>query len=627
MKDILIIATQRALVQKTEKIIGDEGIDRIDIFWGQSTKRVLKFVSEELSEATEVILTMPGMASLIESTVQNKLPILTIEYNNIDIIKGLRNALSLCPGSVALAHYKEENPRIQDIKEMVGEQFINFLFGEDDSTNQKILRSLKGRGVIAIVGGGYICNLAKDEGFSVFPLEINLTTLRKTILRAVSIANTRKFTRNVNYDTNLILRQFSDAVVVVNNDNKVTFFNNSAEIMFRRSAKTVIGKNPRIFLNDNYFDNVLLNKESIENIMHESQKIIGDYSILSINGILSGCVGSFRSLEKIKKIEEVYRRPSSEEEDGARYSFDDFLGDSPRFRALKEQARCFALTDETVLITGESGTGKEVMASSIHNASRRKKGPFLAINCAAIPETLMESELFGYEPGTFTGGRKNGASGLFESAQGGTLFLDEIGELPLQLQGKLLRVLQTRRVRRLGAVFESFVDVRIIAATNKNLKQEVDEHRFRSDLYYRLNIFHVHMLPLRDYADQLGDIVEKLLVKKAPGSSASDKKRLCSLLDHLSSYSWPGNMRELENVVRRYVALSQYLKRPITLGDIFNMSDFHERCVEPLVSREERERQELLETFDRLHGNRSLIARELGISRTTLWRKLRNLNG
>ena len=179
----------------------------------------------------------------------------------------------------------------------------------------------------------------------------------------------------------------------------------------------------------------------------------------------------------------------------------------------------------------------------------------------------------------------------------------------------------------MGAVFESFVDVRIIAATNKNLKQEVDEHRFRSDLYYRLNIFHVHMLPLRDYADQLGDIVEKLLVKKAPGSSASDKKRLCSLLDHLSSYSWPGNMRELENVVRRYVALSQYLKRPITLGDIFNMSDFHERCVEPLVSREERERQELLETFDRLHGNRSLIARELGISRTTLWRKLRNLNG
>ena len=289
-------------------------------------------------------------------------------------------------------------------------------------------------------------------------------------------------------------------------------------------------------------------------------------------------------------------------------------------------AAAVQLDGNTVLLLGESGTGKEVMASSIHNASRRHDKPFLAINCASIPATLMESELFGYEPGAFTGGRKNGAPGMFESAHGGTLFLDEIGEMPFELQAKLLRVIQERRVRRIGSSRELPVDVRIVAATNKILEHEVAQHRFRVDLYYRLNILHIHMLPLRDYADNISDIAGDMLSRLAPESSSADQKHLRNLLKKLNSYDWPGNMRELENMVRRYAALSPYLKRPVSLGDIFTRPDLQERTTGSVPSRKDQELQRIREAFDRLHGNRAQIARELGISRSTLWRKLKMLH-
>lgn len=443
MKDVFILATHPSLVQKAEKIIAEEGLDRIDIFFCKTVEEMLRFVTEALPATVEVLLTMPGPAVLVEGVLRDRIPLLPIEYNNIDIIRALREALSFCPGSVALGHYREENPRIRDIREMAGRPFMNFLFGDDDDTNRNILEKFREQGVSAIVGGGYICNLAQEAGFSVFPLEVNPATLRKTIKNALSIADTRRYDRYSRRSMDTILRYQAEAVITVNHENRINFFNKSAENIFGMDSAAALGKSPALVLPGNCFENVLTSREPVENFLHSLHHIdiIGDYRPVVDNGIVVGAVGTFSTMMEIRKKEELARKYYAPKSSRPHFSFDDFLGDSPRFRALLEKARCFALTDETVLITGESGTGKEVMASSIHNAGRRRAGPFLAINCASIPATLMESELFGYEPGAFTGGRKAGAPGVFESAHGGTLFLDEIGEMPFELQAKLLRAL------------------------------------------------------------------------------------------------------------------------------------------------------------------------------------------
>lgn len=628
MKDVLILVTLRPLMKKAEKIIAEEGLERVEISLCKDVNGMLKFVMEELPETIEVILSMPGTAMLLENKLRDQLPVLPIEYNNIDIIKALREALSYCPGSVALAHYKEENPRINDIREMVGQPFMNFLFGDDDNINRRIIKKFKEEGISAVVGGGYICNLAQEEGLSIFPLEVHRSTLEKVIKRALTIADTRRLARYSKRNIDTILKYQAEAVVTVNDKNKVTFFNKSAEKLFGLSSSEVIGKDSSAVLAKNCFEEVLKNKKTIENFIHlfNNIDIIGDYKSVLDNENIIGAVGTFSSMSNIQKKEQVVRKYYTPKDMGPHFSFDDFQGNTPRFKSLLEKAKCFALSDETVLITGESGTGKEAMANSIHNASKRRHKPFLAINCASIPATLMESELFGYVPGAFTGGKKTGSPGLFECAHEGTLFLDEIGEMPFELQSKLLRVIQEKKVRRLGDSKEIPVDVRIIAATNRILEQEVAQHRFRVDLYYRINILHIHMLPLREYADSIEDIALKMLISMKPDADKATQRKLQELLKKLSSYDWPGNVRELENIIRRYVALNPFLKRPVSLGDIFTRPILHDDNHEDFISLQEQEHRKILEVFNRLHGNRALMANELGISRSTLWRKLKLYN-
>ena len=305
--------------------------------------------------------------------------------------------------------------------------------------------------------------------------------------------------------------------------------------------------------------------------------------------------------------------------------FPSIIGESKAILRLKAAILKAAGTNATVLIQGESGTGKELIAQAVHDNSPRHTGPFVAINCGAIPESLMESELLGYEPGAFTGGKKNGSPGMFEFAHGGTLFLDEIGEMPLELQSKLLRVIQEKEVRRIGASRVIPVDVRIIAATNKDLNGEVAANRFRADLYYRLNILHLHLPPLRAYTESAGEIAEKILRKLAPGSEPDRAAPLRALLAKTGQYRWPGNLRELENIVRRYLALSPYLSRSIKLSDIFEPSELAEGPRESGGWENSGELQKILSTYYRMGCSKTLTAQELGISRSTLWRKLRQI--
>ena len=307
--------------------------------------------------------------------------------------------------------------------------------------------------------------------------------------------------------------------------------------------------------------------------------------------------------------------------------FEELIGSSPAMRRVYELVGRVAETDVSVLITGESGTGKELLARAIHQKSPRRDKPFVAVNCSALPEQLLESELFGHTKGAFTDARA-ARKGLFQQAEGGTLFLDEIGDLPFGMQPKLLRALQERRVRPVGGDTEIPIDVRIIAATNRDLEAAVEEHHFRDDLYFRINVVQVTLPALRNrggdvllLAQHSLDLCAARLGKRVIGISHKAAERLLS-------YAWPGNVRELHNCIERAVALTAY--------DQIGVDDLPEKVrdhrptqlvltspdASELVSLEEIERRYILHALEILGGNKALAAQVLGVDRRTLYRKL-----
>lgn len=281
-----------------------------------------------------------------------------------------------------------------------------------------------------------------------------------------------------------------------------------------------------------------------------------------------------------------------------------------------------ASTQATVLISGESGTGKELAARMIHQASPRRDAPFVALNCAAIPETLLESELFGHEKGAFTGATQ-ARQGKFELASGGTIFLDEIGELPLALQSKFLRVLQERLFERVGGSREIRVDLRVVAATNRDLAEEVRERRFREDLYYRLNVFPLQLPALRDRRDGIPVLVRYLLQRAALQTGRDLQDIEPQALEMLSGYSWPGNIRELQNVIERAVILCKGALTAADLPDALRQPVVTNASTREGGSLRDRERASILEALASCNNNRRLAAEKLGISKRTLQYRLK----
>ncbi|MBO9547921.1 propionate catabolism operon regulatory protein PrpR [Pseudomonas sp.] len=319
----------------------------------------------------------------------------------------------------------------------------------------------------------------------------------------------------------------------------------------------------------------------------------------------------------------------------ARHRFEQMLGDAPPFRATLHLAQRYAQTDATVLITGESGTGKEWLAQSLHNASARQHAPFVAINCAALPESLLESELFGYEDGAFTGSRKGGKPGLIELAHAGTLFLDEIGDMPVALQTRLLRVLQEREVLRLGACEPTAVDVRVIAATHCDLPARIADQRFRQDLYYRLNILRLAVPPLRERVADILPLFNALLVRhsRASGLPPACDEQLQPLLALLLRHDWPGNLRELDNIAERAALCLGTLADGVDLATLF--PEFYPagtaEAAPPAPADNLRslgkaaEAAHARQVLDHCDGDMEEAARRLGVSRSTVWRRVRSL--
>lgn len=368
----------------------------------------------------------------------------------------------------------------------------------------------------------------------------------------------------------ILLEILDEAIIGVNRNGRVYFYNDSAERIIGKSTNNVFGINLKNIFPQIPFDQVL---STLKPIKDKLVKISGVDFVVTIAPILKmntlyGAVANIRRFSNTEKKQHKLRAQLIDKGHKAKYTFEDIIGNSKKIQNCKEIAKKIAKSDSSILITGESGTGKELFAQAIHNHSPRKSYPFVAVNCAALSENLLESELFGYEEGAFTGARKGGKLGLFELAHMGTLFLDEIAEMPLNLQARLLRVLQEKEVMRIGGDYIINVDVRIIAATNQNLEKLVNNRQFRQDLYYRLNVIPLQIPALRERKEDISPIIDE--IKKDLNSNF---KLTRDALNNLINYEWKGNIRELRNCIEYLTNIEEPIVDAKLLPLRYNMNN------------------------------------------------------
>lgn len=424
-----------------------------------------------------------------------------------------------------------------------------------------------------------------------------------------------------------ILDYTHDAIIAIDEKGRISTTNQIAEQMLQPAQPPFVGRPVEEVLPNTHMTNVLHTGEAeVGQMMNIHGTLVSTNRVpIRVGGQVKGVVATFQDIKTLQTAERNIRIKLHEKGLVAKYRFSDILGRSPAIRDAKRLSENFADAQFTVMLYGETGTGKEMFAQSIHNASPRRDGPFVAINCTALNRNLLESELFGYADSSFTGARRGGKAGLFETAHGGTVFLDEIGELPLEFQAPLLRVLQEKEVRRVGDDTVIPVDIRIIGATNRNLLQLVEEGKFRRDLYYRLNVLSVLVPPLRERGDDYLEIARCIYERVLPQHTEEEETVFLRVLDRCRSYAWPGNVRELTNLVERVSLLLHRGSREEEVVQLLNVQWQETPPAAPLVPGSAPallDREAVQEALRRNGGNLSRTAKTLGVSRSTLYRRL-----
>lgn len=466
--------------------------------------------------------------------------------------------------------------------------------------------------------------------------------LLKDISNIVEMVNESIHINETNYMLEAIIDSIQDAVSVVDEKGNGILINKAYTHMVGLTPKDVINKPATIDIvkGESVHMKVLETGKKIKGLplkvgLNKTDVIISGSPII-IDGKLRGSMAIARDISEIKKATKKLKVMEQRIRDlESKYSFDDILGNSAQLEEIKRLGKNVAATDATVLLRGESGVGKELFAHAIHEASNRKENKFIRVNCSALTDSLISSELFGYEDGAFTGGKRGGQKGLFEEADGGTIFLDEVGELDLNHQAMLLRVLNEKEILRVGGTSTIPVDVRIIAATNIELEEAIKSGQFREDLYYRLMVYPIHICPLRQRKDDIpiliNFIIKKLNSKYGRAVNSIDDEAL----EILKNYDWPGNVRELENIIGRAM-INMHFKEtiiekrhlpPINIrldrreGEFLEKALSKQRTLKETVA--EVEKRAIENALNRTNGNRSEAAGILGISIRTLYYKIR----
>jgi propionate catabolism operon transcriptional regulator len=613
----------------------------------------------ERAEATDVFVSAGANASILRSALDS--PVVAIKVGGFDIWHALLKAQTLSD-RVGIVTYRETSADIEMGKGLLKIEVAQRSYRTVDEARDCVA-ALAAEGYRVIIGSSLVIDLAEQSGVTGI-LVYTRSAVQQALSEAIDIARARRQEARRFEQVDAVLQHLHEAVISVDQSDRITAINPAMEELLGVRHDQVIGAQLADLSPELSLRSVIgAGQAELATVMTVAgQSMVGNRVPIRVAGGITGALLTLQDAKLIQAADGQLRSQKRPPQPGARYRLSHLLGESPAFKRACETARRYAASNSTVLIIGESGTGKELFAQAIHNASARADGPFVVVNCAAFPEPLLESELFGYEEGAFTGSRKGGKPGLFEVAHTGTIFLDEIGDMPVAQQTRLLRVLQEKEVVRLGGLRPIPVNVRVIAATHQPLRQRVVEQRFREDLFYRMNILQLQMPTLRERPEDIALLALHLLhsALRRSGSSLPADLALAPLLPRLRSYHWPGNVRELENVTERLAvylgphatidesvyqdlkadfpelygeiaALPTTASQPasvlatatdLAVAESFDRNASVERRQHHRARRAAPSDAEVLAAVRTADGVRDDAAQRLGISRTTLWRRL-----
>jgi propionate catabolism operon transcriptional regulator len=555
-------------------------------------------------------------------------PVATIQLGGFDLMQALIGARRLS-SRVGVVMYGQTIPELDEVKELLNIDVTQYAYQTPDDARRRF-EQLRRDGFEVIVGSSLVVELAEQAGLRGL-LAYSRASVRKAFEDAIELARVARLEAGRYEQLNGVLHNLQEAVLAVNRDNRVIAVNPPMQRLLGRPDARLIGQSlealePELSLQPT-LDGGHTERAVVQRFAQRDWVV--NRTPIREHGEIVGAALTLYDARAIQEADTSLRIQQRRRQRTARHRFDDLVGASAPFLRAVRTARRFARTDLTVLIVGESGVGKELFAQSIHNESARSEGPFVAVNCAAFPESLLESELFGHEEGAFTGARRGGKRGLFESAHTGTLFLDEIGDMPVQLQTRLLRVLQERELTRVGATVAIPVDVRVIAATHQPLDELIAQRRFRQDLFYRLNTLRLPLPPLRERPEDIALLIERQVgaCLRRLGTGLDPVAALAPLRPALLAYRWPGNVRELENLSERIaVFLLQFARLEDVPYDelLHDLPELDEHASPSAVQPPGLDRARVDAALATSHGSRQAAARRLGVSRSTLWRWLRD---
>lgn len=611
MKEIAVICPIDAIYDSAGEIVKKHNYSNVEVLMGNMSEGVT-VAGKAIAAGAKIIVSRGGTYKMICEAYS--IPATEIKVDAYDIVKSYEH-IKEDVAEIGIVGYSNIIYGFEVIKKLIPQK-IHMIELQSEIGVYDIILSNKQKGIYNYIGDANIIPIVKKLDCKGVVIQSRSDSILSAIQEARRIL---RATKEEKERTQWILTMtdfIHDGVIAIDREEHVTVFNRRAEKILECSKNAVLGQKIESIIEDSNLPNLLRGgKAQLSQLtkVNDTEVSINELPIVVDNEIV-GAVATLQEITELQKLERKIRRELNEKGFTAGYTFDNIVHKSSTMAQCIGIAKKYAKFDTPIHICGDSGVGKELFCQSIHNASARSEGPFVAINCAAISPSLIESEFFGYAEGSFTGASKKGRAGIFELAHEGTLFLDEINELPYELQSRLLRVLQEKQVLRVGGSKMIPVDVRIITASNQYLRKMVEEKKFRKDLYFRINILTLRIPPLSRRKEDILLLAELFINKYASKYNMPALKITDDIANILINHKYSGNVRELENMMEKSIILSSFE----------SLQNEQSQAGTPAMCLKEAEIALIKQALKDFDGNVQKAAESLGISRSTIWRKLKN---
>jgi len=616
---ILIVVPYLELQQAFEEVIRTFDLQDLAV----STTHIFGTDPQVIEPLHADIIVARGITAIAIALQKPSVHVVPINWSNADLLSALSQAKAASPdGHIGLIT-NEQLCEQEELATLVGLDVSVFQVTDQNDVLEGV-STLQKQGCTMFVGGLTMCRICEERNLPFIHVKTGYQAVVHAVNEAVGAARSLDRAQTRGNLLGTLLNNANYALLAIDSSGQIIAGNRQAENLFGKSPLEGLPVED-VYFSSRWAEAFNSGNQKEELVTINGQQCLVTQQPISMDEEKAGFLYTFQNAEAIRQTEHKIRTELNRKGLVARYSFSDIVTQNPHMQALVQKARRFSQVPGTVLLLGETGTGKELFAQSIHNASARAKEPFVAVNCAALPEQLLESELFGYTDGAFTGAAKGGKAGLFELAHKGTLFLDEIAEMPIVVQAKLLRVLQEREVRKIGADMVIPVDVRIISAANNTIIDKVREGKFRLDLFYRISLLSLQLIPLRERLEDIGILFRHFVQQYCRRHTLKEPLLTEQAIAALNAFPWPGNIRELRNAAERLAILNTsdvVTVQEIDLLDIGSTSlRMHDEPLKQIRRKSKVSDEELYQQFLTSGLSREAFAKQMGLSRTTLWRK------